>query len=154
MTGTRFVTQGVGFQNKAFARKLIANQQQPAPHSLAQTVDLYSAADVFESETLPGLVYVRSNFSAHRYYTVYHEECSCGGTLCRHQKRALAFQHRPDEAMAYTDRLLANFASQERIRKAVRDERHKYYTATQQPVGRAAETPTPNYDNKGFSIVQ
>jgi hypothetical protein len=119
MSGTRFYTHGTGFQNQAFARKAIANQQQPAPHSLAETVEVYDPRDIFESETLPGLYFTRSRFSAHRYYTVYAGECSCGGTLCRHQKEALAFKNRHEDAMAYTERLLANFKVQGSIRKAV-----------------------------------
>lgn len=91
---TRLYVHGTGKNQRSTARQLIATAQTPTQRSLDETVELYSAEDIIESDTLPGLFCVRSKFSAHRYYTCYAGECSCGKANCSHIRQAAAAQQK------------------------------------------------------------
>jgi hypothetical protein len=78
-SGTRQVSQ---------ARRLIGNVT-PARESMEQTVEKYSAEDVIVEGAL---TLVRSKFSAHRYYVVNDNACSCLKTNCPHMAKATAFR--------------------------------------------------------------
>jgi hypothetical protein len=77
-----------GSRQNAQARNLIANVT-PAPTSLRQTVERYSDQDVIVEGNVS---YVRSKFSAHRYYTVVGNACTCEIEGCAHTKKAAAFR--------------------------------------------------------------
>jgi hypothetical protein len=77
-----------GSRQNAQARNLIANVT-PAPQSIRQTVERYSAEDVIIEGNVS---YVRSKFSAHRYYTVVGTACTCEHENCDHYKKVAAFK--------------------------------------------------------------
>jgi hypothetical protein len=92
MAGMQIVRNGVGTQYKAFARRAIANQT-PAQHMLDVTVELYNAEDVVQKNGPLGILfYVRSKFSAHRYFpvslTAAGYKCTCYKCTCDHARQA------------------------------------------------------------------
>jgi hypothetical protein len=81
---TRFYAKGVGSQNKAFARKCIANQSI-AQHILDQTVVFHDACEIIIKTGRYGVIYfVRSFVSSSLYFPVaylYKDNsitCTCG----------------------------------------------------------------------------
>jgi len=104
MAGTRFYNKGVGFQNKAFARKAVANQQRPIGSALDQTIEfLGEQRDIFAKEGKYGVTYfVRSSISHFRFLVVlldvhgYH--CSCGSKVCGHV--IAAYRYKADSEVA------------------------------------------------------
>jgi len=77
-----------GPRQNAQARNLIGNVT-PAPLSIRQTVERYSDQDVFAEENV---ILVRSKFSAHRYFQVLGNACSCELENCPHIQKANAFR--------------------------------------------------------------
>ena len=75
-------------RQNAQARSLIANVA-PAPTSLRQTVERWSAEDVIVEGPIS---FVRSKFSAHRYYTVVGNTCTCERENCPHVAKVNAFR--------------------------------------------------------------
>jgi hypothetical protein len=86
MTVQSIASQGP--RQNAQARNLIGNVQA-SPMSIRQTVERYSDQDVIIEGNVS---YVRSRFSAHRYYTVVGNACTCEIEGCAHTKKAAAFR--------------------------------------------------------------
>lgn len=86
MTAQSIYSKGPRQQSQA--RNLISNVT-PARLSIQQTVERWSAEDVIVEGPIS---FVRSKFSAHRYYTVVGTTCTCERENCPHIQKVVAYR--------------------------------------------------------------